>query len=44
MKGLEPPILHSFQRGIPLALFSHAVRGKGDATYSPKPGSAPYKN
>lgn len=44
MKGLKPPILHSFQMGIPLALFSHEVRAEGDATYSPRPGSAPYKN
>jgi formate dehydrogenase subunit beta len=29
---------------IPLALFSHAIRTEGDATYNPKLGSAPYKN
>ncbi len=29
---------------IPLALFSHAIRSEGDATFEPKLGKAPYTN
>jgi formate dehydrogenase subunit beta len=29
---------------IPLALFSHAIRVEGDATFEPKLGTASYKN